>query len=56
LRGTSQLRGELKDKARTAVLSHFIMPVGREKNRKKQIVKWLLEDNIFIFGSLDFEV
>ena len=56
MRGTSQLRGELKDKARTAIISHYITPMGSDRRLRKQVVSWLLKSNIFVFGSLDFEV
>lgn len=56
LRGTSQLRGELKDKARTAVLSHYITPIGNNRRLRKDKVCWLLEENIFVFGGIDLQV
>ena len=56
MRGTSQLRGELKDKARTAIVSHYITPMGSDRRVRKQTISWLLKCNIFIFGSLEVEV
>jgi hypothetical protein len=56
MRGTSQLRGELKDKARTAIVSHYITPIGSDRRIRKQTISWLLQNNFFTFGSLDFEV
>ena len=56
MRGSSQLRGELKNKARTAILAHYITPCGNSKTLRKERIKWLLENGVFTYGDMDIEV
>ena len=50
------MRGELKTKARTAVLSNYITPIGNDRRARKDKVEWLLDGNIFVFGEIDIKV